>query len=128
MEAIGRPSPALQYSNTPLLPYVGDTMKQYNCCVVGIGAVGAEMVKLLRRRNFPVGKLVVFATRERTELIDGVPVEVLRASDGRLVVVGQPEPPAHHHDRHGAGRDLPNSGALRAPGWAGARRRPSPAR
>jgi len=25
---------------------------------------------------------------------------VLRASDGRLVVVGQPEPPAHHHDRH----------------------------
>jgi zinc/manganese transport system ATP-binding protein len=30
----------------------------------------------------------------------GVPVEVLRASDGRLVVIGQPEPPAHHHDRH----------------------------
>lgn len=30
----------------------------------------------------------------------GVPIEVLRASDGRLVVVGQPEPPAHHHDRH----------------------------
>jgi zinc/manganese transport system ATP-binding protein len=28
------------------------------------------------------------------------PVEVLRASDGRLVVVGQPEPPAHHSDRH----------------------------
>ena len=30
----------------------------------------------------------------------GLPVEVLRASDGRLVVVGQPDPPAHHHDRH----------------------------
>jgi len=30
----------------------------------------------------------------------GVPVEVLRASDGRLVVVGQPDPPSHHHDRH----------------------------
>jgi len=30
----------------------------------------------------------------------GVPIEVLRASDGRLVVVGQPEAPAHHHDRH----------------------------
>jgi zinc/manganese transport system ATP-binding protein len=27
-------------------------------------------------------------------------VEVLRASDGRLVVVGQPEAPAHHTDRH----------------------------
>jgi zinc/manganese transport system ATP-binding protein len=31
----------------------------------------------------------------------GLPVEVLKASDGRLVVVGQPEAPAHHHDRHG---------------------------
>jgi zinc/manganese transport system ATP-binding protein len=28
------------------------------------------------------------------------PVEVLRTSDGRLVVVGQPEAPAHHTDRH----------------------------
>jgi zinc/manganese transport system ATP-binding protein len=27
-------------------------------------------------------------------------VEVLSTSDGRLVVVGQPEAPAHHHDRH----------------------------
>ena len=57
-------------------------MKQYNCCVVGIGAVGAEMVKLLRRRKFPVGKLVVFATRERTEMIDGIPVEVRVAGPG----------------------------------------------
>ncbi|HEX3608211.1 MAG TPA: metal ABC transporter ATP-binding protein [Solirubrobacterales bacterium] len=31
----------------------------------------------------------------------GVPVEVLETSDGRLVVVGTPEPPAHHHPRHG---------------------------
>jgi zinc/manganese transport system ATP-binding protein len=30
----------------------------------------------------------------------GVAVEVLKTHDGRLVVVGQPEPPAHHHDRH----------------------------
>jgi zinc/manganese transport system ATP-binding protein len=30
----------------------------------------------------------------------GVPIEVLRTSDGRLVVVGQPEAPAHHSDRH----------------------------
>jgi zinc/manganese transport system ATP-binding protein len=28
------------------------------------------------------------------------PVEVLSTSDGRLVVVGQPEAPAHHTDRH----------------------------
>jgi zinc/manganese transport system ATP-binding protein len=31
----------------------------------------------------------------------GVPVEVLKTSDGRLVVVGTPEPPHHHHpERH----------------------------
>jgi zinc/manganese transport system ATP-binding protein len=29
------------------------------------------------------------------------PIEVLATSDGRLVVVGQPEAPSHHHDRHG---------------------------
>jgi zinc/manganese transport system ATP-binding protein len=33
----------------------------------------------------------------------GVPIEVLEASDGRLVVVGTPEAPAHHHDRHAHG-------------------------
>ncbi|HET6809451.1 MAG TPA: ABC transporter ATP-binding protein [Acidimicrobiales bacterium] len=30
----------------------------------------------------------------------GTPIEVLHASDGRMVVVGQPEPPAYHADRH----------------------------
>ena len=30
----------------------------------------------------------------------GVAIEVLSAADGRLVVVGLPEAPAHHHDRH----------------------------
>ena len=45
----------------------------------------------------PVEEVVTTATLTR---LYGVPVEVLRASDGRLVVVGQPEPPAHHHDRH----------------------------
>jgi zinc/manganese transport system ATP-binding protein len=30
----------------------------------------------------------------------GTPVEVLRSSDGRLVVVGGPEAPALHTDRH----------------------------
>jgi zinc/manganese transport system ATP-binding protein len=39
-------------------------------------------------------------TNETLTELHGVPVEVLRASDGRLVVVGQPEAPAHHHDRH----------------------------
>jgi zinc/manganese transport system ATP-binding protein len=31
----------------------------------------------------------------------GTPIEVLRTSDGRLVVVGQPEAPHHHGHRHG---------------------------
>jgi zinc/manganese transport system ATP-binding protein len=39
-------------------------------------------------------------TAETLTELHGVPVEVLRASDGRLVVVGAPDPPAHHHDRH----------------------------
>ena len=33
----------------------------------------------------------------------GTPIEVLQTSDGRLVVVGQPEAPAHHSDRHAHG-------------------------
>jgi len=37
---------------------------------------------------------------ETLSALYGLPVEVLRASDGRLVVIGQPEAPAHHHDRH----------------------------
>jgi zinc/manganese transport system ATP-binding protein len=45
----------------------------------------------------PVEEVVTTQTLTR---LYGAPVEVLRASDGRLVVVGQPDPPAHHHDRH----------------------------
>jgi zinc/manganese transport system ATP-binding protein len=39
-------------------------------------------------------------TSETLSALYGVSVEVLRASDGRLVVIGQPEAPARHHDRH----------------------------
>ncbi len=53
-------------------------MKKYNCCVVGIGAVGTEMVRLLKLRKFPVESMVIFARSERSEVIDGVsyPVKV----------------------------------------------------
>ncbi len=51
-------------------------MKKYNVCMVGIGAVGTEIVRLLRKRNFPMAKLTAFARSERTEMIDGLPVEV----------------------------------------------------
>ncbi len=39
-------------------------------------------------------------TSESLSKLYETPIEVLRASDGRLVVVGQPEAPAHHSDRH----------------------------
>jgi zinc/manganese transport system ATP-binding protein len=39
-------------------------------------------------------------TSETLTKLFGTPIEVLRTSDGRLVVVGQPEPPAYHSDRH----------------------------
>jgi zinc/manganese transport system ATP-binding protein len=45
----------------------------------------------------PVERVITSETLSR---LYGLPVEVLRASDGRMVVVGQPEAPAHHHDRH----------------------------
>ena len=40
-------------------------------------------------------------TSETLSALYGADVEVLHASDGRLVVVGQPEAPAFHTDRHG---------------------------
>ena len=39
-------------------------------------------------------------TSETLSALYGTPIEVLHTSDGRLVVVGQPEAPAHHADRH----------------------------
>ena len=52
--------------------------EKYNVVVVGIGAVGTEMVRLLRARNFPVSNLTIFARSERAEVIDGIsyPVKV----------------------------------------------------
>ncbi|WP_239134371.1 metal ABC transporter ATP-binding protein [Rugosimonospora africana] len=40
-------------------------------------------------------------TSETLTALYGTPIEVLSTSDGRLVVVGQPEAPARHTDRHG---------------------------
>ena len=39
-------------------------------------------------------------TAETLSRLYGVPIEVLQTADGRLVVVGLPEAPAHHSDRH----------------------------
>lgn len=48
-----------------------DSMKQYNVGLVGIGAVGTEMIKVLRQRKFPAKEIRVLATRERDEVIAG---------------------------------------------------------
>jgi aspartate-semialdehyde dehydrogenase len=46
-------------------------MEKYNVAVIGVGAVGIEMLRVLRQRNFPVGELRVFARSARDIEIDG---------------------------------------------------------
>ena len=44
---------------------------KYNVAVVGVGAVGVEMLRVLRQRNFPVGELRVLARSGREIDVDG---------------------------------------------------------
>ncbi|NQT90456.1 MAG: aspartate-semialdehyde dehydrogenase, partial [Candidatus Omnitrophica bacterium] len=53
-------------------------MKKYNVAVVGVGAVGVEMLRILRQRKFPVNKLKVFARSERDIHVDNVKYHVLK--------------------------------------------------
>ena len=46
-------------------------MKKYNVAVIGVGAVGIEMLRVLKQRNFPVGNLKVFARSTRNIEVDG---------------------------------------------------------
>jgi zinc/manganese transport system ATP-binding protein len=50
------------------------------------------------------GRVDGVITSETLTALHGIPVEVLRTSDGRLVVVGQPEAPFRHNPRHIEGR------------------------
>jgi zinc/manganese transport system ATP-binding protein len=59
-----------------------------------------DRVAYLAAGRAVVGPVREVITSETLTALYGVPVEVLRASDGRLAVIGQPEAPAHHHDRH----------------------------
>lgn len=45
--------------------------KRYNVAVVGVGAVGIEMLRILRERNFPIADLRVFARSSREIKVDG---------------------------------------------------------
>ena len=56
-------------------------MKSYRVGLVGVGAVGTEMIKVLKDRNFPCGKAQVFASRERDEEILGETYHVLPATE-----------------------------------------------
>jgi len=47
------------------------------------------------------GEVDEVITAETLSALYGTTIEVLRTSDGRLVVVGQPEAPHHHGHRHG---------------------------
>ncbi|MFH1355173.1 MAG: aspartate-semialdehyde dehydrogenase [Candidatus Omnitrophota bacterium] len=46
-------------------------MKKYNLAVIGVGAVGVEMLRVLKQRNFPIGELCVFARSAREINVDG---------------------------------------------------------
>lgn len=65
-----------------------------------------DRVVYLGRGGAVSGSAEEVITSETLSRLYRVPIEVLRASDGRLVVVGQPEAPAHHSDRH-TGRPRP---------------------
>ncbi len=57
-------------------------MKQYNVGLVGVGAVGTEMIKVLKERGFPMkGQVQVFASRERDEQILGETYHVKKADE-----------------------------------------------
>lgn len=55
-------------------------MKKYNVGVVGIGAVGSEMIKVLRERRFPASEIRILARSERDEEVAGETFHVVAAS------------------------------------------------
>lgn len=51
-------------------------MKKYNVAVVGAGAVGIEMLRVLKQRNFPIAQLKVLARSARDIDVDGQKYQV----------------------------------------------------
>jgi zinc/manganese transport system ATP-binding protein len=60
-----------------------------------------DRVVYLARGRALCGDVEEVITAPTLSQLYGTPIEVLRTSDGRLVVVGQPEAPHHHGHRHG---------------------------
>ncbi len=51
-------------------------MKKFKVAVVGAGAVGVQMVRILKQRNFPMEELRILARSSRTMEIDGTKYQV----------------------------------------------------
>ena len=69
-------------ARSPPIWYNIQIMKQYSVGLVGVGAVGTEMIKVLKERNFPMkGSVQVFASRERDEQILGETYHVKKADE-----------------------------------------------
>ena len=111
-------SPELLFLDEPLDGL--DLPNQASVCALLVGIAHARQVAILLvahdvnpllpyldRLVYVAGGRIVAGppneviTSETLSRLYGVPVEVFRASDGRLVVVGEPEAPPHHHGRHG---------------------------
>ncbi|KPJ64185.1 aspartate-semialdehyde dehydrogenase [candidate division KD3-62 bacterium DG_56] len=75
--------------------------KNYNVAVVGIGAVGRDMVRVLHRRKFPMTSLRVFARSTREEQVDGRRIKVEKISERAFrgvdiaLFAGSEEPQGH---------------------------------
>jgi len=54
--------------------------KKYNVAVVGVGAVGIEMLRVLKQRRFPIKELRVFARSQRDIDVDGETYRVMSVS------------------------------------------------
>ncbi len=59
-----------------------------------------DQVVYLAQRGAAAGSAREVITGETLSRLYGTPIEVLKTSDGRLVVVGEPEAPSLHHTRH----------------------------
>jgi len=55
--------------------------KKYNVAVVGVGAVGIEMLRVLKEKHFPINKLSVLARSARNINVDGVTYPVQAVSN-----------------------------------------------
>ncbi|MFW6152220.1 MAG: aspartate-semialdehyde dehydrogenase [Verrucomicrobiota bacterium] len=55
-------------------------MSKHRIGIVGIGAVGSEMIKVLRQRDFPCSEIRVLARTERDEIIEGEKFHVIPAT------------------------------------------------